>query len=80
MLLKRQSQYSVARRHQVTAVETIDGVAHRIVLQQDRFGIYRESSVDPLDSDVPRSPAGQRACVRTTDRGHAEVLHGASNH
>jgi hypothetical protein len=49
MLRERTLTRPISQRDRVTATETIDGVECLVVLEQDRYGCYREQSVQPLN-------------------------------
>lgn len=62
MLRERIFSYPVTRRDQVTAVEVINGIACRIVLEQDAFGIYRETAISPLHHAPAKAVRASETC------------------
>jgi hypothetical protein len=69
MLRERILTRPISHRDRVTAREFIDGVECLVVLEQDRYGCYREQSVQPLGAgwrlrEEKRAPAGRIALPR----------------
>jgi len=64
MLRERVLSRPISQRDRVTAVEDIEGTPCLIVLEQDRFGRYREVSIRPIKSiRSSRSAMTQRSAV-----------------